>query len=32
MLNLASARLITATNDDPQPVAESELVTVKRGR
>lgn len=31
VLNLASARLIMATNSDPQPVAESELTDLKRG-
>lgn len=31
VLNLASARLIAATNGDPQPVTESELVGTKRG-
>jgi type VII secretion protein EccB len=31
VLNLASARLIAATDADPQPVRESELRTTKRG-
>lgn len=31
VLNLASARLITATNANPEPVAESELGRTKRG-
>lgn len=31
VLNLASARLITGTNGDPVPVAESELTHIKRG-
>lgn len=31
VLNLASARLIAATNADPQPVRESELAATKRG-
>jgi type VII secretion protein EccB len=31
VLNLASARLIAATNADPQPVRESELARTKRG-
>src|SRR5579875_2267684 len=31
VLNLASARLITASNSNPQPVAEAELTHAKRG-
>jgi type VII secretion protein EccB len=31
VLNLASARLIAATDADPQPVRESELLSTKRG-